>query len=64
MEMTWQDEPAQRLLLGNEAMGLGTVEGGCTLAGSYPGTRLQGDISPPFPKGGIKGGLFRRAALQ
>ena len=38
MEMTWQDEPAQRLLMGNEAMGLGIVEGGCTLAASYPGT--------------------------
>ena len=38
MEMPWQDEPAQRLLMGNEAMGLGIVEGGCTLAASYPGT--------------------------
>jgi len=38
MEMTWQDEPAQRLLMGNEAMGRGIVECGCTLAASYPGT--------------------------
>jgi TPP-dependent indolepyruvate ferredoxin oxidoreductase alpha subunit len=28
----------QRLLRGNEAMGLGIVEGGCTLAASYHGT--------------------------
>ena len=38
MEMIFQDEPAQRLLMGNEAMGRGIVEAGCTLAASYPGT--------------------------
>jgi len=54
----------QRLLMGNEAMGLGIVEAGCTLAASYPGTRLVGYPFPPFSKGGTKGGLFRRAALQ
>ena len=29
---------AQRILMGNEAMGRGIVEAGCTLAASYPGT--------------------------
>jgi len=38
MEMTLQDERPQQLLMGNEAMGLGIVEAGCTLAASYPGT--------------------------
>ncbi len=52
MEITWQDEQAQRLLLGNEAMGLGIVECGCTLAASYPGNRLRGYLFPPFRKGG------------
>ncbi len=28
----------QRMLMGNEAIGRGLVENGCTLAASYPGT--------------------------
>jgi indolepyruvate ferredoxin oxidoreductase, alpha subunit len=32
------DKPEQRMLMGNEAIGRGIVENGCTLAASYPGT--------------------------
>ncbi len=32
------DRTPQRILMGNEAMGRGIVECGCTLAASYPGT--------------------------
>ena len=53
----------QRILMGNEALGRGIVEAGCTLAASYPGTPAS-EVFPPFSKGGIKGGLLRRAALQ
>ena len=53
----------QRILMGNEALGRGIVEAGVTLAASYPGTPASGRISP-LSKGGIKGGLLRRVALQ
>ncbi|MHB8909766.1 MAG: thiamine pyrophosphate-dependent enzyme [Syntrophales bacterium] len=32
------DHPEQRILMGNEALGRGLVEEGCTLAAAYPGT--------------------------
>ncbi|MHB9096357.1 MAG: thiamine pyrophosphate-dependent enzyme [Syntrophales bacterium] len=32
------DHPEQRILMGNEAIGRGLVEEGCTLAAAYPGT--------------------------
>ena len=41
-------ENQQRILMGNEAMGRGIVEAGCTLAASYPGTPASGRISPLF----------------
>jgi pyruvate/2-oxoacid:ferredoxin oxidoreductase alpha subunit len=34
--------------MGNEALGRGIVEAGCTLAASYPGTRARDGISPLF----------------
>ncbi len=54
----------ERILMGNEAMARGLVEAGVTLAASYPGTPLRVSVFPPFSKGGIKGGLLRRAALH
>ena len=32
------EKPEQRMLMGNEAIGRGLVENGCSLATSYPGT--------------------------
>src|SRR3989304_5143682 len=32
------DMPEQRIMMGNEAIGRGLVEEGCTLAAAYPGT--------------------------
>ncbi|HVN22513.1 MAG TPA: thiamine pyrophosphate-dependent enzyme [Syntrophorhabdales bacterium] len=32
------EKPVQRMLMGNEAIGRGLVENGCSLAASYPGT--------------------------
>jgi len=45
----------QRILMGNEALGRGIVEAGCTLAASYPGTPASGRHFPPFLKGGLRG---------
>ena len=41
-------ENQQRILMGNEALGRGIVEAGCTVATSYPGTPVREGISPLF----------------